>query len=200
MQYWTITNTAGTLVLAAAFPTPSVGSHPKDNGWAWEAATQKATRIDKVPDLAAQVWSGTAWVENPALVEAGLLADIKAEAERRKMLYYSPGGAKKSEYPKKQAEVAYWDSLGGTTSAALTALKLLSADALSAKFPYAIASAKRRKEATIAPAIGRFRAGMLSSSPVEAIAAEEEFICDAIKLATTAAAKRSAAAAVAWPA
>jgi hypothetical protein len=200
MQLWTIHEPATGKVLAASFSTRSEGSHPKDSGWPWDPATQRATRIATAPDLGVQVWSGSAWVENPALVEAMLLADIKAEAERRKMLYYSPGGAKKSEYPKKQAEVAFWDSLAGTTSAALTALKLLSPEAQVAKFPYAIASAKRRKEPTIAPAIARFRLGMLSSSPVEAIAAEEEFVCEAIKLATTAPAKRAAAAAVAWPA
>jgi hypothetical protein len=199
MQLWTIFEPATGKVLAASFPTASEGSHPKDSGWAWDAATQRATRIAKAPDLGSQQWSGTAWVDAIAQIEAQLLADVKAEAEQRKMLWLSPGGAKKAEYAQKQAEVANWDSLASTITGALAALNLMTADARAAKFSYALASANRRKEATIANAIARFRAGLLSSSPVENIAAEEEFVCDAIKAATTVAAKRAAAAAAAWP-
>lgn len=142
---------------------------------------------------------GGVGVEDPVKVEARLLDAVKAEAERRKMLYYSPGGAKKSEYPKKQAEVAFFDSLGGTVAAALAALSLMSPTMQQAKFPYALASARRRREPNIVSAIERFRAGMRRSSPVEDIAAEEEMVCDAIKVAATASAKRAAAAAVKWP-
>lgn len=145
-------------------------------------------------------WNATTrvMVEDLAKVRAQLLAGVKAEAELRKMAFLSAGGAKKAEYPKKAAEVAYYDSLAGLVGGALAAISAMPANERQAKFPYALASAKRRKETTIAPAIARFRSGITSSSPVEAIAAEEEFACEALNAATTIAAAR-AAAAVTWP-
>ncbi len=198
MQYWTITDAAGATVLAAAFPTPSTGSHPKDNGWAWNAATQKATRIDKLPDLATQKWSGAAWVDDIAKVREQLLSDVKAEAESRKMTFLSAGGAKKAEYAQKAAEVSFYDSLGGNLTAILASLALLNTGQRQAKFGYSLADAAAFGEPTIVNAIERFRSGMAGSNKVPAIAAAEAKACAAIKAATTIAAAR-AAAAVSWP-
>ncbi|MBB3347313.1 DUF4376 domain-containing protein [Sphingomonas sp. BK069] len=61
VQAWTITSLDGVTVLATAFHTPSEGSHPKDNGWAWDAATQKAWRIERMPDVTRERWTGTVW-------------------------------------------------------------------------------------------------------------------------------------------
>lgn len=199
MQLWTISEVATGNVLYAGFVTPSYGSHPKDNGWPWDAATQKATRIDAAPDVGLQRWNGSAWVEDAAKVEAGLLALLKAEAERRKMTFLSAGGAKKAEYAQKAAEVAFWDSLGGTVTAIVAAFNLLPASARQAKFGYALADAAAFGD-TVQDAIARFRAGMTSSQKVPSIAAVEAKGCAAIKAATTAAAKRAAATAVNWPA
>lgn len=150
------------------------------------------------PNLLALVFG--AWIEDPAKVEAILLTSIKGEAERRKMLFLSPGGAKKAEYAQKAAEVAFWDSLGGTASAALTALGLLSPSVRQAKFGYALADAAAFSEPNIAAAIERFRVGMTSSTKVPTIAAVEARACSLIKAASTAAAKRAVASAVTWPA
>ncbi len=192
MQYWTITNTAGTLVLAAAFPTPSVGSHPKDNGWAWEAATQKATRIDKVPDLAAQVWSGTAWVENTAQIETQVLLELKAEAERRKMAALSTGGAKKIEYDDKMREII--------ASATIVSSVLNALSAATAKVQYPNAAIEQALTGEpLATILTRYRAGADASMPeVRRLSAIEQNAARLIKAATTGAAKRAAYAAVNW--
>jgi hypothetical protein len=197
MQYWTIADTAGVTVLAAAFPTPSTGSHPKDNGWAWDAAGQKATRIDKLPDLTTQRWSGTAWIEDLAKVRDQLLADVKAEAESRKMALLSPGGAKKTEYSDQAAEVRFFWSLGGTVNAVMTAIGLMPPERRVALFPCAIDNAAEFGD-TIDKAIARFAEGMRTSATRSKIAAREQKACAAIKAATTVAAAR-AAAAVIWP-
>lgn len=139
-------------------------------------------------------------VEDAGKVGARLLATVKAEAERRKMAYLSPGGAKKAEYAQKGAEVAFWDSLGGSTSAALTALGLLSPEVRQSKFGFAIADAAAFGDPNIAQAIGRFRVGMSASTKVPSIAATEAKACAAIKAAPTGSAKRAAAAAIIWPA
>lgn len=141
-----------------------------------------------------------AWVEDPAKVEPILLSAIKGEAERRKMGFLSAGGAKKAEYAQKAAEVSFYDSLGGSAVTILAALNALTPAQRRAKFGYALADAAAFGEPTITPAIERFRAGMASSDKVPAIAAAEAKTCAAIKAATTAAGKRTAAAAVSWPA
>jgi hypothetical protein len=146
------------------------------------------------------VWDATARAmsEDVAKVRAQLLLGVKAEAEARKMAFLSPGGAKKAEYAQKHAEVAFWDSLGGTITAALTAFGLLTSAARQAKFPYALADAAAFGETGIQAAIERFRVGMQGSSKVPAIAAAEAKACAAIKAATTIASAR-AAANVSWP-
>lgn len=150
------------------------------------------------PNMLALV-SGS-WVEDPAKVEPVLLTLIKGEAERRKMGFLSAGGAKKAEYAQKAAEVSFYDSLGGTVVTILAAIGALTAAQRRAKFGYALADAAAFGEPTITNAIERFRSGMASSDKVPAIAAMEAKTCAAIKNATTAVAKRAAAAAVSWPA
>lgn len=145
-------------------------------------------------------WNATSrtMVESPAKIEAQLLAAIKAEAERRKMTVLSPGGAKKTEYADKAGEVRQMKTLGGTVTAALAAVAVLSTSRQASLFPYAAADAAAFGD-TVVDAFNRFMGGMTSSASVPAIAAAEAKTCAAIKAATTAAAKRTAAAAVAWP-
>jgi hypothetical protein len=145
-------------------------------------------------------WNATSRVmaEDLAKVRAQLLASVKGEAEQRKMTFLSAGGAKKAEYAQKAAEVAFYDSLGGSVSTILTAINLLTAAQRQAKFGYSLADAAAFGEPTIVNAIERFRAGMAGSNKVPAIAAAEAKACAAIKAATTIAAAR-AAAVITWP-
>jgi hypothetical protein len=136
--------------------------------------------------------------EIPAAVEAQLIALIKLEAERRKMLLASPGGYKKAEYAAKEREVAAWDALGTTPDAILAAFGLLPAVQRATRFAYAMAAVDRFG-GTPAAAIARFRAGITRSALIPRLAAEEEHACLAIRAATTVAAKRAAYAAVLWP-
>lgn len=197
-QIWTITSLDGVTVLCDRFETASASVHPKDAGWAWDAAKHKAWLISTAPQPALQKWLGTAWADDPAKVEVQLLAAIKAEAERRKMMVLSPGGAKKTEYADKAGEVRQMKTLGGTVTAALAAVAVLSVSRQASLFPYAAADAAAFGD-TVVDAFNRFMGGMTSSATVPTIAAAEAKACAAIKAATTAAAKRTAAAAVAWP-
>lgn len=145
-------------------------------------------------------WSKTTrtMVESTAKVEAVLIASIKVEAERRKMLVLSPGGAKKSEYAEQAAEVRFFWSLGGTVTAILGVIGLWSPERRAAVFPCATANAAEFGD-TLDKAIGRFFAGMTSSSSKNAIAAREQRICAAIKAAATTSAKNAVAATATWP-
>ncbi len=162
--------------------------------------SQLGPTLPAVGDPTLLVLVSGAWIEDPVRAEQILLTLIKGEAERRKMSFLSAGGAKKAEYAQKAAEVSFYDSLGGSLVTILAALNALTAAQRRAKFGYALADAAAFGEPTITNAIERFRSGMASSDKVPAIAAAEAKACTAIKAATTAVAKRTAAAAVNWPA
>ncbi|MBB3691446.1 hypothetical protein [Sphingomonas sp. BK580] len=210
MQYWTITDVAGTTVLAAAYPTPSVGSHPKDNGWPWDAAKQKAWRIDAVPDQAVMRWIAPAWVEDLATVEASLMALVKATNEANVRAIYSTNFGKQKKYSRKQQEVLDFRSLSGalgmpvtnaltaTLSSFLPGFATLSAAQQKRKFRFSMAQAKLRG-VTIDVIIGEIEARL--DTVEDQIAAWEAIELEAIraiKAATTAAAKRAAYAAIDW--
>lgn len=143
-------------------------------------------------------WNGTAWVEDVAKVEAALLAQVKAEAEQRKMLILTTGGAKKTEYADKYREVVAWDTLAGTAAQILIAFSALPSATRSLRFAYALADAAAFGD-TPADAIARFKVGIGKSASIATIAAIEAKSCSRIKAASTIAAKR-AAAAITWPA
>lgn len=151
-------------------------------------------------DPATWSWSpaARAFVEDAEKVRAQLLAALKTTAETRKMAFLTAGGAKKAEYAAKRAEVAFWDSLGGSVTVAVVALGALSPAMRTAKFAYAIADAAAFGD-TISAAIERFRAGAARCAKVPEIAAAEAKATAVIRAATNTAAMR-AAAAVAWPA
>lgn len=151
-----------------------------DQTWVWNAAKRQ-------------------FLEDPAKVEAVLIAQVKDAAEIKKMGFLSAGEAKKAEYAQKAAEVSFYDSLGGSVTTILAALGAMTPAQRRAKFGYALADAAAFGEPTITPAIERFRLGMASSDKVPAIAAAEAKGCTAIKAAPTASAKRAAASAIAWP-
>jgi hypothetical protein len=191
-QLWTIAAKAGGAVLAPCFATPSYGSHPKDNGWPWDAIAQAATRIAAAPDLAVQSWSGSAWVEDPAKVEAILVAAVKAEAERRKMLVRSPGSGKGAEYRRKRDEA----TASATVLAAV--LNALTKPAALQQYPAAAMEAQLTGE-SLATVLTRYReASAAADTEVLRLAAVEWAGTKAIKAAATAAAKRAAATAISW--
>ena len=80
-QLWTIVDQAGT-VICPAFETPSVGSHPKDNGWDWDSETQSAVRIDVIPDPGLQDFNGSVWQVNLPEMRARLWIAAKAARDR----------------------------------------------------------------------------------------------------------------------
>jgi hypothetical protein len=190
MQLWTITDIATGAVLSTAFSTPSTGSHPKDNGWAWDAAKHKATRIAAQPETDLQAFDGTAWSYSPNKVEAELIAMVKAESERRTMLVYTPNRGK-IDFRALSGEGALATLLNAAFAALPSAAK-------KRKFIYAQADAARRGD-TVADAIGRFEAGMnQSEASVASLKAVESAACSAIRAAATVAAKRSAYNAINW--
>lgn len=200
-QLWTIAKVATNEVLSPCFATDSTGVHPKDRGWPWDAATQKATKISAYPDQVLQTWSGSAWVDDAGKLEALLLTSVKAESERRAMLVYTPNRGKMREYSKKAQEVIDFRGLAGEGALA-TLLNTLFASLPNAakrrKFIYAQADAARRGD-TVADAIARFEAGMTTSeTTVASLKAIEATACAAIRAAASAAAKRAAYAAVDW--
>lgn len=146
---------------------------------------------------ATTIWNGTTWVEDAAKVEAALLAQVKAEAEQRKMLILTAGGAKKTEYADKYREVVAWDTLAGTAAQIPIAFTALPSATRSLRFAYALADAAAFGD-TPADAIARFKVGIGKSASIATIAAIEAKSCARIKAASTTAAKRAAYAAVNW--
>lgn len=200
-QLWTIASITTGEVLYDAFQTPSAGSHPKDNGWAWDPATQKATRIGVAPDRGAQAFNGTAWTDDAVRVEADLIAAVKAESSRRASLAYTAVRWKDREYAKKAQEVIDFRALGAEGALATllnTVFMQLSGTTKRRKFIYASADAAKRGD-TVADAIARFEAGMGSAEPaVASVKAIEATACMAIRSAGATAAKRAAFAAIDW--
>ena len=146
-------------------------------------------------DPATWRWNADArsMIENAALVEAQLLARVKAEAERRKMLAMSPGGAKKAEYAEKRAEVAAWDSLATAPAAILAAFNALPREVRESRFGHVLADAAAFGD-TPAAAIARFRAGMGKAAALRTVSALEARTCADVRAATSIAGKRAAAA------
>lgn len=134
-----------------------------------------------------------AWVEDPALVDAELVAAVKAEGERRAAALYSGGPAKLASYTAKRAEIEAWRQLGGAA-----AFDLLDPTMQAARFRYTLADAGMRGD-TPADAIARFAAGMdACDERAAALAAIEQVATAAIRAAPSAAAKRAVAAAIDW--
>lgn len=169
-SYAVTDTTLGTVALPAGFI---------EECWEWNPATK-------------------AFAESASKVLAALLAEVKHEAERRKMVVMSLGGAKKSEYAEKRAEVANYDRLYGVLGGVVAAVNALTDSQQRSMFGHAMADADAFGD-DIAAAIGRFRAGMTASDLFPRIAAAESKACAAIKAATTVAAKRAAASSVVWP-
>ena len=160
-------------------------------GWPVSIVWDKPMRgfIDLAPE---------AYLTDPKALEAVLLASVKSEAERRKMMLLTAGGAKKTEYADKAAEVRTWHTLGGTLTGVIAVLGLIGGAKMKATFPYAIADAAAFGD-TIDKAIARFAAGMSGSASVPSICAAEAKACAALKAATTVAGKLAAASSAVWP-
>lgn len=139
-------------------------------------------------------WDATTrmMVEDPAKAEARLLAALKTEAERRKMVAVSPGGAKKLEYDDKASEIA------ASATIADTDLNSLSTPAAMERFPSAATEQALTGE-PLATILARYRAGAETSMPeIRRLSAIEQDATRQIRSATTATGKRAAAAAINW--
>lgn len=141
-------------------------------------------------------------IEDAARLEAILIKAVNDERETRQMAALTAGGAKKTVYAKQQAEVLAWAGLGAvgaTTVQLVSAFNLLPLTVQKQKFRFAVMSAAKRGETTIAAAIERFADGASRSDPevarIEAIAQDA---IDTIKAAPTATTKRAAYAAINW--
>lgn len=145
-----------------------------DATWKWEAAKRSM-------------------IEDATRVEAQLIAEVKAEAERRKMLAMSPGGAKKAEYAEKRAEVAAWDSLATAPAAILAAFNALPKEVRESRFGHVLADAAAFGDTPVA-AIARFRAGMGKAAALRTVSALEAKTCADVRAASSIAGKRAAAA------
>lgn len=191
-QFWTIVSVASGEVLAPCFATASAAVHPRDAGWSWDAATQRAHPIAAAPDPTVQAWTGTAWTESAAAVERRLIAALKLEAERRKMLVRSPGSGKGAEYRRKRDEAMASANVVASVLNALTRPEGLK------QYPAAAMEAALTGEA-MATVLARYRdASTAADSEVLRISALEQSATRRIKTAGTAAAKRAAFAAIDW--
>lgn len=197
-QYWLITKKSDGSTVETSFATKDANTHPKDAGFAWDAALHVATPLPGPFDPARQVRQGLGYVDDLTKIKDNLVTMVKLEAERRKMMALSSGGAKKQEYAGKEREVALYNSLGGTAAAILTALNLLSPSQRLAMFPMASAAATLRGETTIAAAITRFAGGITRSSTFHQLCAQEEKACEAINAATTLTAAKAVATGLGW--
>lgn len=210
-QFWTVTRLSDGVVLEAAFATPSEGSHPKDNGLPdWDSAVMKATRIPRAPRAELEVWSGTAWVEDAAKVEAMLVGQVKAADEALVKGLYSQNYGKQKKYSRKQQEVLDFRTLNGalglpvvnaltaTLSLFLPGFNALTASQQKKKFRFSMAQATKRGvsiDVIIGEMEGRLDTVEDQVASWEAIELEA---IRAIKAAPTAAAKRAAFAAINW--
>jgi hypothetical protein len=200
MSYWAVYTTA-TGALQAVVCTPT---HPRFHGYAWDGATMTATDLGAAaPDQAVMSWSSSAkaFAEDPAKVEALLVPQVKAEAERRRMLLYTPNRGKMKIYERQDREVDSWYALGAAGALATTllaAFNLLPAAVRSRKFRAAITNAAAMGD-TVDKAIARFEAGIAANDQlVLNLEAIEQRAVKNIKAAATAAAKRAAFAAIDW--
>jgi hypothetical protein len=125
-------------------------------------------------------------------VQAGLVAQVKTDAERRKMAAFSNGFGKSQEYVQKGKEAA--------ASAGLLASVLNALTAASAAAQYPMANAERIMTGdTLANVLASYRAGKAASdAELARLSAIERKSVLAIKAATSAAAKQAAYAAINW--
>jgi len=191
-QFWTITAVSDGTVLSPCFATPSAEVHPKDCGWAWDAAAHKASPIAAAPDPAVQNWSGKTWGEAASKIEHILCDLVDDEREARQMLSLTPGGAKKYVYNRKAQEAI---NAQGILASVLNALSLVEKKK---KYPFAYAESAVTGEPLTA-VLARFETGMTvaaaENARIEAVAMKAK---RDIRAATTAAQKRAVYAAIIW--
>ncbi len=193
----TVTDAAGTVLAQLLVPE---GKTPAQAGWP-TSPNHRFFTVPKRGDVATQRFNATtgAWEDAAALVEAQLIVAVKEEAERRKMMMATPGGMKKAEYAEKRAEVLASKSLGSNLGTILAAINLLPLATRQTRFAHALADSALFGDA-ITDALARFEAGMARADVITKISAREAKACADIRAATTATAKRAAAAAIVWPA
>lgn len=145
-------------------------------------------------DSATWKWDATtrAMIEDPARLEAQLIAEVKARAETAKMAAITRGFGKSEEYKRKASEAAASASLVAATINALSA-----ADAL-VRFPAAWHEALLGGE-KLAAVLARYRASTAAAlGVIDRMSAIEQVAVARIKAAPSVANKRAAAAAIDW--
>jgi hypothetical protein len=130
--------------------------------------------------------------EDPARVEADLIAAVKLESERRKMLVRSPGSGKGAEYRRKKDE---GETAGNVLAAVLNAL---TAPQRRQQYPFAAMESQLTGVPLVTVLAGYREAAARSDDEVARLSAIERRGVLTIKAATTVAAKRAAAAAINW--
>lgn len=132
------------------------------------------------------------FVSQVAAVKQQLIAAVKVEAERRKMLVRSPGSGKGAEYRQKRTE-----ALASATILAATLNALTAADALK-QYPAAAVEAKLTGE-KLAVVLARYlTASTAADAEINRLAAIEWNAKVKIDAATSVTAARAAAVAVNW--
>ena len=191
-QLWTITDAKSGAVIYAAFRTAGADQHPKDAGFAWDAAAHRCAAIAAAPVPGLQIFNGSRWVDDLVAIEAALIGDVKARAETEKMAAITRGFGKSEEYRRKAGEAA-----ASATVLAVTLNALSKADAL-ARFPAAWHEAQLSGE-QLAAVLARYRARSAAAlGVIDRVSAIEQVGVVRIKAATTATTKRAAAAAISW--
>lgn len=208
-QFWTIVKKAKpTQVVVPVHTTSSSTIEPKDQGCQWDDSLL-AVKIPAAPRSGLDAWDGTKWTEIPSVVEATLIAKVKADNEALVRSVYSMNYGKQKKYSRKQQEVLDFRDLGSSLGLGITSLvtdvvnfapafNAMTAAQQAKKFRFAMAEARIRG-VTIAQVIAGYEAAIDSIEQKVANweAIELKAIAD-IKAATTVAAKRAVYAAINW--
>lgn len=182
------------LLSASDWAVKSSSGLPEEERSRWMAYQQALRDIpEKQPNATPET---VVWPSPPAPealpLEAKLIARVKSEAERRKLGPLSNGFGKAQEYALKAKEA--------TASAGVVATVLNALTAANAAAQYPMAQAERLVTGeTLAAVLARYRtAKAFSDAEVARLSAIEWKSVQAIKAATSAAAKQAAYAAINW--
>lgn len=213
-QLWTIWNPTTKEILCPSFETPSTGSHPKDNGWGWDATTQAAVRIDNRPDPAVHIFNGTIWIDSLPAIKKIYVGRVKIDNSNLVSGLYTTAFGKQKKYSRKQQEVLDWRSLTSSIlvianpltanlSAFLPIFNSMTVTQQKKKFRFAMSQAAKRSQrlgrtVTVDEIINEFEAGILNEDQIADWEAIEQETCVAINAATTAAQIKTIYATIDW--
>jgi hypothetical protein len=192
--HWTIIRKSDGAVAAPLVITAAPEVHPAAEGCVFDDAEHDAIAIDGPFDPAVCIWTGTAWIEDPAKVEAVLVPAVKAANAAIVTTLYSTEFGKPAKYQSKQREVAAFRAIGADAFAALSSAEQW------ARCRFAMAQALLRGGgSTVAEIIAEFETALDAiENQVASLEAIELEAIAAVKAAATAADKRAIVAAIDW--